>query len=805
MASGLEPIPISSQKHDPAWKHCQMFKNGDRVQLKCLYCFKLFRGGGIHRIKEHLACQKGNASTCSRVPLDVRLAMQQSLDGVVVKKKKKQKIAEEITNNNPTFGEVYAFTDQGDVTPGLPLLDDSNTPEACSNLVVSRDVISNTTGDKRKRWRGKNSSVNAYTGAMISASLDATRGNNPIFMAVGRFLYDIGAPLDAVNSEYFQPMVDAIASGGPEAAMPSYHDIRGWILKNSVEEVKNDVDRYTTTWGKTGCSILVDQWNTEAGRTLLCFLAYCPEGTVFLKSVDASGIMNSSDALYELLKQVVEEVGVRHVLQVITSSEEQFIAAGRRLTDTFPTLYWTPCAARCLDLILEDFAKLEWINAIIEQARAVTRFVYNHSVVLNMLRRYTFGNDIVEPGITRSATNFTTLRRMISLKPNLQAMVTSQEWMDCPYSKKPGGLEMLDIVSNQSFWSSCGLIVCLTNPLLRLLRIVGSERRPSIGYVYAGMYRAKDALKKELIKRDEYMVYWNIIDHWWEQLWHLPLHAAGFFLNPKFFYSIKGDIHNEIVSRMFDCIERLVPDTKVQDKISKEINLYKDAVGDFGRKMAIRARDTLLPAEWWSTYGGSCPNLARLATRIQSQTCSSLADTRNQIHFERIYDTRNCLERQRLIDLVFVQYNLRLKHMVSKKKQQDSMDPMSFDSFSTLEEWITGKDICLEDYGSSDWKAVEPPSGSPMLLGSSDDEVEELAGGSRWAVLCGIIAQLSIMNILTVLGSPGALLSAILASFLSPETAESPQQLSDNALLDADDNTNATKNLKTQQSSLNIH
>ncbi|KAK9189451.1 hypothetical protein WN943_018048 [Citrus x changshan-huyou] len=729
MASGLEPIPISSQKHDPAWKHCQMFKNGDRVQLKCLYCFKLFRGGGIHRIKEHLACQKGNASTCSRVPLDVRLAMQQSLDGVVVKKKKKQKIAEEITNNNPTFGEVYAFTDQGDVTPGLPLLDDSNTPEACSNLVVSRDVISNTTGDKRKRWRGKNSSVNAYTGAMISASLDATRGNNPIFMAVGRFLYDIGAPLDAVNSEYFQPMVDAIASGGPEAAMPSYHDIRGWILKNSVEEVKNDVDRYTTTWGKTGCSILVDQWNTEAGRTLLCFLAYCPEGTVFLKSVDASGIMNSSDALYELLKQVVEEVGVRHVLQVITSSEEQFIAAGRRLTDTFPTLYWTPCAARCLDLILEDFAKLEWINAIIEQARAVTRFVYNHSVVLNMLRRYTFGNDIVEPGITRSATNFTTLRRMISLKPNLQAMVTSQEWMDCPYSKKPGGLEMLDIVSNQSFWSSCGLIVCLTNPLLRLLRIVGSERRPSIGYVYAGMYRAKDALKKELIKRDEYMVYWNIIDHWWGQLWHLPLHAAGFFLNPKFFYSIKGDIHNEIVSRMFDCIERLVPDTKVQDKISKEINLYKDAVGDFGRKMAIRARDTLLPAEWWSTYGGSCPNLARLATRIQSQTCSSLADTRNQIPFERIYDTRNCLERQRLIDLVFVQYNLRLKHMVSKKKQQDSMDPMSFDSFSTLEEWITGKDICLEDYGSSDWKAVEPPSGSPMLLGSSDDEVEELAGG----------------------------------------------------------------------------
>ena len=47
--------------------------------------------------------------------------------------------------------------------------------------------------------------------------------------------------------------------------------------------------------------------------------------------------------------------------------------------------------------------------------------------------------------------------------------------------------------------------------------------------------------------------------------------------------------------------------------------------------------------------------------------------------------------------------------------------------------------------------------------------------------------------------------SATLAGFLSPKTTESPQQLSDDALLNADDNTNATKNLKTQQPSINVH
>lgn len=91
MGSNLEPVAVTSQKHDPAWKHCEMFKNGDRVQLKCIYCGKIFKGGGIHRIKEHLAGQKGNASTCLRVQPDVRLLMQDSLNGVVMKKRKKTK------------------------------------------------------------------------------------------------------------------------------------------------------------------------------------------------------------------------------------------------------------------------------------------------------------------------------------------------------------------------------------------------------------------------------------------------------------------------------------------------------------------------------------------------------------------------------------------------------------------------------------------------------------------------------------------------------------------------------------------
>ncbi|KAM1445317.1 hypothetical protein ACFX2I_041368 [Malus domestica] len=188
-------------------------------------------------------------------------------------------------------------------------------------------------------------------------------------------------------------------------------------------------------------------------------------------------------------------------------------------------------------------------------------------------------------------------------------------------------------------------------------------------------------------------------------------------------------MHGDILSHMFDCIERLVPDTKVQDKIIKELNLYKSAAGDFRRKMAIRAKDTLLPAEWWSTYGGGCPNLTRLAIRILSQTCSSIGCRRNEIPFERAHNTRNCLERQRLSDLVFVQYNLRLKQMVDKNSEQDVMDPISFENISMTEDWVTGKDMCLDDNGSFDWMELDSTSASTMLLGPSNDDADDLGSG----------------------------------------------------------------------------
>ncbi|CAH9103901.1 unnamed protein product [Cuscuta epithymum] len=722
MTSNLEPIPVTSQKHDPAWKHCQMYKNGDRVQLKCIYCGKIFKGGGIHRIKEHLAGQKGNASTCLRVQPDVRILMQESLNGAAMKKRKKQKL--DTQNTLPL--EAMALSE---LSPGVGLLPVGDALEQSFNAYGCQEeegTSNQMTGRKKKGRIRKAGSAVITCKEVLSIT---ARLNDHVHMAIARFLLDAGIPFEVVKSPYFQPMIDSISSQEPGITGPTYHELRNWILKSSIQELRCETDRYSNTWARSGCSVLVDEWTTDGGKFIINFSVYCPEGTMFLRSVDATEMVNSADSLCELLKDVVEEVGVRNVLQVITSNEDRYIDAGRKLTDTYPTVFWAPCASQCIDMMLDDITSLGWVSETIGQAKSISRFIYNNSNILNLMRRHTFGVDLVDLGDTRSSTDFLTLKRMINIRHYLQSMVTSEEWMESPHSKRPEGFSFLDLISSESFWSSCTLITHLTGPLLRLLRIVRSEKRSAMGYVYSGLYRAKEVIKKELADKSDYLIYWNIIDHRWAPLQRHPLHAAGFYLNPRFFYGTEEDVHLHLRSLVYDCIERLVPDPNVQDRIVKETSSYQNGDGDFGRKMAVRARDTLLPAEWWSTYGGGCPNLSRLAIHILSQTCSLLSNNAKPKHasLDQMHETSNCIEHQRLKDIVFLQYNLHLR--AQKDREDVSVDPISYENIPFVKDWVSEREICSDEPASSDWMAVDLPLSNAMLLSPQVDDFEALGAG----------------------------------------------------------------------------
>jgi len=70
-------------------------------------------------------------------------------------------------------------------------------------------------------------------------------------------------------------------------------------------------------------------------------------------------------------------------------------------------------------------------------------------------------------------------------------------------------------------------------PLVKVLRLVDGDLKPTMGYVYEAMDRAKEQIQKNFDgKESSYKKIWEIIDEGWELQLHRPLHACGYFLNP---------------------------------------------------------------------------------------------------------------------------------------------------------------------------------------------------------------------------------------------------------------------------------
>jgi hypothetical protein len=61
----------------------------------------------------------------------------------------------------------------------------------------------------------------------------------------------------------------------------------------------------------------------------------------------------------KLLGEQIEAIGPELVVQVVSDNGSNYKVAGKIIMEKYPTLYWTPCAAHCLDLMLEDIGKIK--------------------------------------------------------------------------------------------------------------------------------------------------------------------------------------------------------------------------------------------------------------------------------------------------------------------------------------------------------------------------------------------------------------------------------------------------------------
>ncbi|CAN1184957.1 hypothetical protein LINPERPRIM_LOCUS39249 [Linum perenne] len=269
---------------------------------------------------------------------------------------------------------------------------------------------------------------------------------------ISQWFYKTATAFNGTRCEEYYRMFDLVARHGPGFKPPSYHEVRETFLH--------------------------------------------PKGTVFVESIDTSSFSKNAEKVFEMLDNVMEKVGEENVIQIVTDNAAAYKAAGTKLMEKRKHLFWTPCAAHCLDLMLEDFDKnLKLHKSTIEKGRKITNFIYASAILISMLREFTKGHDLVRPGATRFATTYLTLACLSEHKGPLMTMFSSDSWKKGSYSNIPKGKKVQGIVLDARFWSNVSLCIRAALPLVKVLPLVDSEEYPSMSFLFFELNQANEKIK----------------------------------------------------------------------------------------------------------------------------------------------------------------------------------------------------------------------------------------------------------------------------------------------------------------------
>ncbi|XP_058741037.1 uncharacterized protein LOC131613381 [Vicia villosa] len=296
-------------------------------------------------------------------------------------------------------------------------------------------------------------------------------------------------------------------------------------------------------------------------------------------------------------------------------------------------------------------------------------------------------------------------------------MFNSKEWKSRKIAKSKDGIIVEEIVLDKLFWKN--VLNCMRGafPLTRVLRMVDSDEKSAMGFIYEEMDRAKEKIWSSfngIVK--SYNPLWKIIDQRWDKQLHRPLHAAGLYLNPILCYAPGFTIDNEVTNA---CL------------IDLPLEDFKGKVGSFGSDFAIFALQTKTPTQWWDSYGGGHPELQWFALRVLSLTCSSSGCERNWRTFERVHTKkRNHLKQNTMNKVVFVMTNSKLGKKKNKRKSAN-YEVDEIDSENEGEEWIANvedneddEDITL-DVGEDASGVIGDDLDIPSIVEDDAIEVEE--------------------------------------------------------------------------------
>ncbi|CAL8167815.1 unnamed protein product [Prunus armeniaca] len=385
---------------DVAWKYARPIE-GNKHGTICTFCESTFKSGGITRLKYHLAGFDPHKSVkkCKEVPPDIKKEVIAWIKEKESSKQHKKSVEENIRS---TAREGYMGNkssnpvddDDDDDDDGYAYPPDMHPVEKEDYLAAiraskqerfrqggvygmgSKRFAGGASGSSQPQYRRTQSLRDPLPSPPVPMPHKNTRAKQRTIKGMIRnsaevlgrycskfFILENVAPQKA-SSPHFKNMIAAAQQAGQGVATPSPYEIKHKYLDMEHTDMQAYVEKVKVDWGVYGCTIMSDGWTGPTRLSIINFM------------------------------DVIKEVGPSNVVHIVTDNGSAFVKAGQMMMERYP-IYWTPCAAHCIDLIFEDIGKQESVANVINKARKLTNYIYNHSWLLAQMR--IFLQSIYEP------------------------------------------------------------------------------------------------------------------------------------------------------------------------------------------------------------------------------------------------------------------------------------------------------------------------------------------------------------------------------------------------------------------------
>jgi hypothetical protein len=164
---------------------------------------------------------------------------------------------------------------------------------------------------------------------------------------------------------------------------------------------------------------------------------------------------------------VVVDVRENNVVQIITDNASNYKKACRYLTNEYLHIAWQPYLTHTINLMLKTIDEFLDHESVIDSAKLIVRWLYNHGKLHTMMKN-AIGGNLVRRNTTCFGTNYLFLESFLRRKDCFM------QWMATPQLQKSGYLiPMLEymhmLVSSLSWWDNLKRIVEFVQPLYAFL------------------------------------------------------------------------------------------------------------------------------------------------------------------------------------------------------------------------------------------------------------------------------------------------------------------------------------------------